>query len=56
MDPVLLLRVKAEAERRGYWFEETEEDGQLVVRMFRPDGSVAVTARRPKPPVDTQPV
>lgn len=31
---------------RGYTFTETVEDGERVERMYRPDGSLAVTARK----------
>ena len=31
---------------RGYTFTETVEAGERVERMFRPDGSLAVTARK----------
>jgi hypothetical protein len=48
---VTLNKLKVEAERRGYRFEEIQTlDGTLVVRMIRPDGTVAVQARRPVQP------
>jgi len=31
---------------RGYTFTETVEAGERVERMYRPDGSLAVTARK----------
>ena len=40
--------VKREALRRGFRFETVEEGNQIVVRMIRPDGSVAVIASRPR--------
>jgi hypothetical protein len=34
------------ARQRGYTFTMTEEDGAEVVRMYRDDGSLAITARK----------
>jgi hypothetical protein len=35
---------------RGYTKIETQEGEALVVRIYRPDGSLAITARRALPP------
>lgn len=35
--------------RLGYRFEESTENGDVVVRVIRPDGSVAIVARKPVP-------
>ena len=48
MTPSELLLV--EALRRGYHLEQTVEDGMLVERLYRPDGSVAVVAKLPLEP------
>jgi hypothetical protein len=37
---------------RGYTKIETQEGEVLVVRIYRPDGSLAITARRPPPELD----
>lgn len=37
--------LKTEAIRRGYRFERTDTDEEIVERMIRPDGTVAVIAR-----------
>jgi hypothetical protein len=45
---------EAEALRRGYTFTETREGDELVRRMYRPDGSLAMTARKPAPLKETE--
>jgi hypothetical protein len=32
----------------GYRLEQSIEDGQEVERIYRPDGSLAITAKRPQ--------
>jgi hypothetical protein len=39
--------MRAEAIRRGYRFEVTTEGATEVVRLIRPDGSLAVKALKP---------
>jgi hypothetical protein len=39
----ILQILKAEAVRRGYTWEENE----LEIKMIRPDGSIAIVARKP---------
>jgi excisionase family DNA binding protein len=43
-----LVALKAMAQAIGYSFERSETDTEIIEQMIRPDGSVAVTAARPK--------
>jgi hypothetical protein len=38
--------LKALAQAMGYRFEQIDTDTEIIERMIRPDGSVAVTATR----------
>jgi hypothetical protein len=39
--------ISAEIIRRGYRVERSLEDGHYVERVIRPDGTVAIIAKRP---------
>ena len=39
----------SESLRRGYRFEQADTDTETIVKMIRPDGTVAMTARKAKP-------
>lgn len=48
----LLASIRAVGVQLGYRYETTEEGGDIVERVYRPDGSLAITARKRKPPSD----
>jgi excisionase family DNA binding protein len=43
-----LVALKAMAQAIGYSYERSETETEIIEQMIRPDGSVAVTAARPK--------
>lgn len=49
-DDVIKL-VRAHMESNGYRFERSESATEIVEQVVRPDGSVAVTAKKFKEPV-----
>jgi hypothetical protein len=42
-------RINQLARDRGYTFKETIEEGVLTVRIYRPDGTLAIVATKPVP-------
>lgn len=45
--------VKSEAIKMGYTFEEVIENGILIVKMYRKDGSLVFKATKPVPTTTT---
>ena len=46
-EPEMLTRLRILMRAKGYRFERGIEGAEVVERMFRPDGSLAMVARRP---------